>query len=151
MPIAVRTPEEIMLETKSNLYFIEFFFPGKFFTYLPKFQRFYDYDLENDETLAGLIDKNNPPGRQEVLDWLGINLPHIKWEMLAPPERSGILAGGLEGRICVHFDDDGLKLFCDRWEVNDTSVDPRFQCGFLIYESFMKNYIPPRDDEMCVY
>ena len=105
-------------------------------------------DIGSDDIPGSEINNNNPPGRQDVIDWLGANLPHIKWEPLAPPERSGILVGGLEGRICIHFDDDGLKRFCDHWEVDDICIDSRFQCGFLIYETFMKGYEPPKDDDI---
>ena len=146
MPIAVRSPEAIMLETKRDLYFIEFFFPGKLFTFLPKFQLIFDENyLGSEKSTSGKIDHKNPPGRQEIIEWLAANLPNTKWELLAPPERSGILAGGLEGRICIHFNDESLKKFCDHWEKDNISIDPRFQAGYLIYDSYMKDYPGPPD------
>jgi len=130
--IDVRHPEEILRETKRDLYFVEFLFKGKIWSF------FREHDKLS--PIGEVEDKNNPPGRQEVLDWLAENLPGTQWEILGPRERSGLLAGGIYGRIAIHFDPDGLKKFCDRWEVNNKSVDPRFQLGVLPYADFAAKY-----------
>ncbi len=146
LPIAVLSPEAIMLETKRDICFIEFFFPGKRFTYLPKFQLMFEENyFGGEKSTSEEVDYKNPPGRQEFIEWFAKNLPNTKWEMLAPPERSGILVGGLKERICIYCDDESLKRFCNHWEIDNVSIDPRFQVGYLMYDSYMKDYPGPPD------
>lgn len=147
MPMLVRTPQEIMRETKRDLYLIEFLFPGKFYSFYKAASDSAESEPEDQETEQATHD--NPPGRQEIIEWIESELPGTRWEPLAPSERSGIICGGIEGRICVHFDDAGLAKFCARWEHNDFSIDPRFQCVGLLYASCMKDDMgPPNYDEM---
>jgi hypothetical protein len=135
MPMVVRTPEEIMRETRRDLYLIEFIFLGKFFSFVGRAHEF----LADTDQGALPTDDENPPGRQEVLQWLAVNLPDTQWEPLGPPERSGIICGGMHGRIAIHFDENGLAKFCETWERNNRSVDPRFQLILLPYEDWMRD------------
>jgi len=142
MPVAIRHPEEIMRETKQDLFFMEFLFKDKWYSFFPEFDKLSLISRED------VKDYNDPPGRQEILDWLADNLPDTKWETLAPKERSGVLAGGVYGRLCIHFDEASLKKFCDRWEVDDRSVDPRFQLGLFYYKEFAEqDQGPPNYDD----
>ena len=156
MPLVVRDPGEIMRETKKDLYFI---FKGKWYSFLPtlngrpwkEFQEYnydstnYDPDSDRERCVADQSYQLHPPGHAELVKWFKENLPITKWEYLAPPETSGILAGGLDGRMCVHFDEASLAKFCERWEVNDVSVDPRFQCGYWSYADFAAQDEGPLD------
>ena len=146
MPIAVRSPEEILRTTKADLYFIEFLFPGKVYTMLDS------REPENNPTnrfengpADCPVDRMNPPGRAEIIDWIESNLAGTKWEILAPHERSGFIVGGIEGRICVHFGSDELEKFCSKWEVDNHSIDPRFQLGYIRYEVWQETDLGPPD------
>lgn len=115
MPQLVRTPEEILRETKRDLYFI----------------RFHE---------AGWLGPWGPvTARSEVEAWFAEHLPHIAIEPMGPSELSGILSGGCDRDMYVDFDEAALKHFVEVWENPDGSYkDPRWTCYYMSYEAFMK-------------
>lgn len=123
MPRYIRTPEEIFATEKKDIFFIEFADPdGEIspldgFPYIPEGEEGDEYDSEN------------PPARQDVLDWFFQYLPEVLIEPLAPPESSGFIAGGVKGRLRIAFDDASLQVWCAHWEdENGDSTDPRLAC-----------------------
>jgi hypothetical protein len=108
----IRTPEEIFRTEKKDIYAIE--------------------NLEGESSQdSGMVD---------ITDWIQANLPGTKTELLAPSEYSGIIAGGINGRLRVDFTPAGLQMFCDRWEKDNASVDPRFQCYIYPYQKWFEKY-----------
>jgi len=126
MPLLIRTPDDIFRqEPGKDLYFVEF------------------YAIDSQSGKARPFEGRNPPGRQELMDWLAQTLPHVKVESLAPPEASGFIAGGVNGRIRIDFDTHTLKSFCDHWEDSSgKSKDPRWQCMQMSYHSWLDRYYP---------
>lgn len=100
MPMLVRTPEDIFRAEKKDIHAI--------------------HNLEGTPS--------NESGMMLIAKWLKENLPETKTELLAPSENSGFVVGGINGTLRVDFTSTGLQMFCDRWEKNEASVDPRFQC-----------------------
>lgn len=120
MPMLVRTPEEIFRAEKKDLYVI--------------------HSLEDQERDA--------PGLLMIKKWIGENLPGTLMELLAPSEYSGYIEGGVGRSLRVDFSPEGLKTFCDRWEVNDASVDKRFQCFIHLYQRWYEahgRFVPTPD------
>lgn len=159
MPQLIRTPEQIMRAEPKDLYFIEFASPsGECFPLDPLgYQMSCDFSgsaaetddndvLSEDEDDSG-SDDDNPPGREELLAWLAENLPQLKIESLAPSERSGILCGGINGRLRLDFDEHSLPVYTQRWEDGDDNpLDPRFACFVLRYET-MKDRLEPLEKD----
>ena len=117
MPMLVRTPEDIFRAEKKDLYVI--------------------HSKEEVERDA--------PGLLMIKEWVKANLPGTKMELLAPSEHSGMICGGIGKMIRIDFSPEGLQAFCDRWEQNDASVDPRFQCFIYPYERWWNKhgrYVP---------
>ena len=111
MPQLVRTPEQVLRETKQDLYVIQF---GDFF-------------------------EKSVQGKDELLGWLASELPEVELEDLGPPEKSGIIEGGCGVLVRVKFDEASLKKYTDAWESADgKSKDPRWQCYVWPYEKFAK-------------
>lgn len=141
MPLLIRTPDEIFRsEPGKDLYYVEFFYPGKV-----AFLHGMDYSQVGDGVMHSSPEEHsvNPPGRQELLDWLSATLPFVKVEPLAPREGSGFLAGGIEGRLRIDFDPDSLAIFCARWENEEgSSLDSRWQCYHFPYETWLEGRYP---------
>lgn len=112
MPMLVRTPEDIFRAEKKDIYAI--------------------HNLEGES--------RHDSGMVEIAKWLKDNLPDTPTELLAPSENSGIICGGINGTLRVDFTPAGLKTFCDRWERNDASVDPRFQCYIYPYQKWFQEH-----------
>ncbi len=132
----VRTPEEIFDDTKKDIYFLEFIFKGKSFTYWPKMRLI----IEDDDNEAhNDLDCDDPLGKAAIIKWLQEHLPGTKWEPMAPPSKFGLLIGGIDERMCIHFDENGVKEFEKHWENGGLSIDPRFQLCCLQYKTHAKN------------
>lgn len=134
MPRLIRTPEEILREEKRDLYYVEF------------------------SSVDGIFDeRENPPGRAELIAWLEKHAPQCQIEPLGPSERSGWIVGGIHGRIRVDFDAEGLAEFCRVWENPDgMSNDPRFQCMLIRYVDWKRKedkreLAPPRPHVMQAF
>ena len=111
MPQLIRTPEEIFREEAKDIYFI----------------RFKD---EEPQSAAST----------EIETWITTNLPGTLIEPLAPSEHSGWIAGYF-GDLRIDFSEDGLRQFCDRWEMPDgASVDGRFQCYLVPYQVWLEKH-----------
>lgn len=125
MPMLVRTPEDIFREEKKDIYLIRNL----------EHKRKYHFP-------------NQAPGMKMIQQWIEENLPGTRIELLGPSEHSGIICGGIDGTIRVDFSAEGLQKFCVRWEVNDQSVDPRFQCHILPYQRWFDKhgrFVPTRE------
>lgn len=117
MPMLVRTPEDIFREEKKDIYLIR------------------NRDRKHKRHFP-----DESPGIQMIRQWIKDNLPGTKVELLGPSEHSGIIEGGIDGSIRVDFSPEGLQQFCARWEVNDKSVDKRFQCYILPYQRWFEKH-----------
>lgn len=118
MPMIVRTPEDIFRAEKKDFYAI--------------------HNLEGD-------DSPDSSGIVMIAQWIKDNLPATKTELLGPSESSGWISGGMDGSFRVDFAPEGLERFCDRWEANGESVDPRFQCFIHPYQKWFEEhgqYVP---------
>lgn len=117
MPQLIRTPEDIFREEKKDIYAIHF-------------------NQDDDD----LMPSSDPPGRQEILQWLQENVPDSRIEKIAPSENSGFICGYF-GTLRVDFSEADLQKFCARWETPDgTSIDPRFQCYLNPYVPWFERY-----------
>lgn len=112
MPMLVRTPEDILRIEKKDLYILS--------------------SLENEGRDA--------PGLLMIQEWIRQNLPGTHMELLGPSEHSGMILGGIGGDIWVDFSPEGLATFCAEWEVDNQSVDPRFQCFVRLYETWFREH-----------
>ena len=112
MPMLIRTPEEIFRAERKDIYAI--------------------HNLEGKS--------RNTPGMALIEQWLKVNLPGTKMELLAPSEYSGMICGGINGTLRVDFTPEGLQQFCDRWEVDNASVDSRFQCYIRPYQEWFQEH-----------
>jgi hypothetical protein len=108
MPLLVRSPEEIFRAEKKDIYVIH----------------------SNEEV------EEDAPGLVMIQQWIRDQLPGTAMELLAPSEYSGVILGGIGHMVRVDFSVEGLKTFCDRWEINDDSIDPRFQCFIYSYQKW---------------
>lgn len=122
-----KTVDQLLDETRRDLYFIEFRPFGSPFG-------------EIERLIAGLPlgtreERENPPGRAEIVAWLSEHLPHCAYGPLAPSKRTGVCYGGINGRIWVDFSEADAAVFGQTWENNaGESTDPRFQCYRIGYE-----------------
>lgn len=130
MPMLVRTPEDIFRAEKKDLYV-----------------------LHSNEK----VDRD-APGLLMVKEWVNTHLRGTKMELLAPSEHSGIISGGIGKMVRIDFTPEGLEAFCDRWEKNDASVDPRFQCFIYPYDKwwnehgrFVPTDVPPQKPGIAVW
>lgn len=87
--------------------------------------------------------------RSEMLDWLSQHLPGTRTELVGPSEHSGFLMGG-PAALRVDFSEQGLAVFCARWENPETglSLDPRFQCFLMPYADWLAehgHFVPTLD------
>lgn len=125
MPMLVRTPEDIFRAEKKDIYAI--------------------HNLEGES--------RHDSGMVLIAKWLKENLPQTKTELLAPSENSGFICGGINGTLRVDFTPEGLQMFCDRWEQNDASVDPRFQCYIHPYQEWFEEhgqFVPTMDKPVAL-
>ena len=112
----VRTPEQVLRETRCNLYFIQF-------SQSP-------FEMGKIEDI---------PGRKELRAWFAKECPEIELENLGPPEGSGWISGGIGILMRVGFDKASLAKFCAVWENADgSSKDPRWQCHIYGYRDYLK-------------
>ena len=140
MPRLVRTPDNIFrAEPGKDLFYVEFLYPGKQI-FIARWELAWE---EEGVPIFPDVDSSNPPGRQELLDWLAATLPEVKVEPLGPMEGSGFIEGGIDGRLRIDFDPESLAVFCDRWEEEDgTSLDCRWQCYCMSYDSWLSQRYP---------
>ena len=133
MPRLIRTPEQFFREESKDLYFIEFAdakgsvkpFGGGIFGLIGR------------QPSKKKFDPDHPPGHAEIIAWFAKHLPNTRLELLGQPESSGIMSGGINGRLLVDFDDVSLQTWIDRWETEDNgSIDPRFACFQMSYQSW---------------
>lgn len=120
MPMLVRTPEDILRSEKKDLYILR--------------------SLENEDRDA--------PGLLMIQEWIRQNLPGTHMELLGPSEHSGVILGGIGRDLWVDLSAEGLATFCARWEIDNQSVDPRFQCFVMAYDTWFSQYgcfVPTRD------
>lgn len=138
MPQYVRTPDEIFRAHPGQpLYFIEFHFQGK------------RASIHGAKRLLGCdpvpvgIAPDDPPGRADLLAWLAEHCPACDWEPLAPLETSGLIEGGIEGRIRVNFDAAALARYAQRWETDAGQPrDPRWTCYEFPYDHWLSTRYP---------
>lgn len=121
MPMLVRTPEEIFRAEKKDIYVL-----------------IDQEDSEEDEFMGGSSEPSE--GLIMIKQWLKENMPTATQELLAPSEYSGVICGGIGRVLRVDFSPTQLKQFCDRWEINDKSVDPRFQCFIMPYQRWYEEH-----------
>jgi hypothetical protein len=106
MPQIVRTPEQVLRETKHDLYYIGF----------------HEWDPFKGS-------KQQAPGKSELLQWFQNRLPHVELEELAPSEFSGYITGGFGQCLRVDFGESDLDLYVATWEEPDgASKDERWTC-----------------------
>ena len=120
MPMLVRTPEEILQSQQKDLYI-----------------------LRSSETEC-----RNAPGLLMIQEWIKENLPGTHMELIGPSAYSGMIMGGIGRDVWVDFSPEGLAAFCARWEKDDQSVDPRFQCFIYPYAQWYQEhgrFVPTRD------
>lgn len=120
MPMLVRTPEDVLRAEKKDLYI-----------------------LRSSET-----EQRNAPGLVMIQGWIKEYLPGTHIELLGPSEHSGMIIGGIGRDVWVNFSVEGLATFCARWEKDDQSVDPRFQCFVHPYAQWYQahgRFVPTRD------
>lgn len=120
MPMLVRTPEEILQTEKKDLYILRSSEP----------------------------EQRNAPGLVMVQAWINQHLPGTHVELIGPSSYSGMIIGGIGRDVWVNFSPEGLAAFCARWEKNDQSVDPRFQCFIYPYAQWYQDhgrFVPTRD------
>ena len=117
MPQLIRTPEEIFRTEAKDIYFIA---------------------IKDDKGQGS-------PAWGEIKEWLRINVPNSRVEMMAPSEQSGWISGYF-GELRVDFSEADLAAFCTRWENADGgSLDPRFQCYCIPYQPWFEKvsqYVP---------
>ena len=116
----VRTPEEIFRSEKKDLIVISS-----------------QEGSEEDRIWGRSIE---PEGLRMIRDWIRNTMPDVKQELLGPSEYSGFISGGIGNEVRVDFSLEQMKIFCDRWEVNDKSIDPRFQCYILPYQVWLEEH-----------
>jgi len=133
MPQLIRTPEQYFREERKDLYFIEFAdakgsvkpFGGGIF------------GLMGRQPSKKKFDPDHPPGHAEILAWFAEHLPDTCLEPLGQPESSGIMSGGINGRLRVDFNEVSLQTWTARWETEDHgAIDPRFACFQMTYEGW---------------
>ena len=120
MPMLVRTPEAILREQKKDLYILR----------------------------SNEAQRRNAPGLLMVQNWIKLHLPGTHMELLGPSEHSGMIIGGIGRDIWVDFSADGLATFCTRWENDNQSIDPRFQCFVYPYAKWYQErgrFVPTGD------
>ena len=116
MPMLVRTPEQVLRQTRRNLYLIKF-----------------------SQDPFGMGEIEDIPGRKELLDWFDKECPDVELEDLGPFEGSGWICGCIGLLMRVGFDKASLAKFCAAWENADgSSVDPRWQCKIYPYRHYLK-------------
>lgn len=124
MPRLIRTVEEVLRETKQDLYFIQF----------------------TDER-AFLCPMDKIPGRADLLAWFQRELPHVQLEDLGPLQDGEwiTLSGGVGVIVRVVFDEDSLAKYVATWEHEDgSSKDPRWICYIYPYEDYLNNLAEKR-------
>jgi len=128
MPQLIRTPQQVLRETRRDLYYIEF---GDFLSPWAMLDR------DRNEV------KNIPedlPGRKEILAWFAKECPQVVLEDLGPPEGSGWISGCIGVLMRVDFDEDSLAKFCAVWENADgSSKDKRWQCKWVRYNDYVEH------------
>lgn len=112
MPRLIRSPEEIFRAEKKDIYVIH----------------------SKEESVSG------HPGLQEVSAWIAVHLPGTTVEPLGPSEYSGVISGDSGKRLRVDFTEKALSAFCERWERNNASIDPRFQCFIYPYDRWFQKH-----------
>jgi hypothetical protein len=116
MPQLIQTPEQVLRETKRDLYFIRF----------------------KDAALGSSTKKI--PGRREILAWFKRELPHVELEDLAPSEASGWIGGSAGVLLRIAFDESSVAKYSEVWEHADgSSKDPRWGCYCCSYKDFLKH------------
>ena len=133
MPMLVRTPEEIFRAEKKDLCIL------------------ISQEGSDQERFSGRA--KTPEGLRMIQAWIKDQLPDVKQELLAPSEYSGMICGGIGDQVRVDFSPEQLKTFCDRWEVNDTSTDSRFQCFIAPYKKWHEEhgrFVPTQDQPTVV-
>lgn len=109
MPELLRTPEQVLRETKRDLFFIRF---NQWVPWEPA----------------------RVPGKQTLFRWFKQHLPQVTLELLGPSEHSGFIEGGVGGTWRVDFDKASLDVYCRAWEKPDgTPKDPRWTCCIYPY------------------
>jgi len=116
----VRTPEDVLRQTRCNLYYIKFHIEDRRFLH-----------SRNIEDI---------PGRRDIFAWFKRECPEVELENLAPPEESGFIEGGIGILVRVAFDKKSLAKYCAVWENADgSSKDPRWTCYIYRYAQYLKN------------
>lgn len=122
----IRRVDLILDESQRDLYYIEF---RPFGSPFGEMQR-----LIAGVPLGTKEERENPPGRTEITNWLSVHLPHCAYGPLAPSPLTGVLYGGINGPIWVDFAEADAALFSKIWEDDSgESIDPRFQCYRITY------------------
>lgn len=112
MPKLVRTPEDVLRQTKRDLYLVKF-------------------NVEDPWTHFGASDN---PGKTELVAWLRRELPDTELEDLGPSEKCGVITGWVGRQMRIDFSPATLRKFCSFWEDNQgKSLDPRWQCYQIPY------------------
>ena len=111
MPQLVRTPEDVLRETKRDLYLIRF--------------------------KEWVLGSENLSARSEVEQWFAANLPSLELEPLGLGEKSGFLAGDTGAILRADFSPEALAYFVSVWEHPDGSYkDERWDCVYMSYSAF---------------
>ena len=122
MPQLVRTPEQILRDTKRDLYLIEFHEAQPFGN------EFYSP-----------FEPRIVTARAEVEQWFAENLADTELESLGPSEASGVMSGGCDWIMRVDFDEPSLKRFVAVWESPAGSCkDKCWTCYVWRYEDFLR-------------
>ncbi len=126
MPQLVRTPEQVLRETKQDLYLIKFM---------------------GGEPPFGLP-INILPGRKELFAWFKRELPHVQLEDLGPYEDSGVILGGIGILVRIAFDEASLAKYVEAWENKDgSSKDPRWACYIYPYQYYLERKSSAKEPE----
>jgi len=118
MPTLIRIPEEVLRQTRRNLYYIRF--------------NVDPFKIEEKEDI---------PGRKELLDWFAKECPEVELEDLGVAQIGDmvILSGCIGFLLRVDFDKASLAKFCTTWETPEgASLDPRWQCIVYPYKHYLK-------------
>jgi len=116
MPRILRTPEDILRETKTDLFFVRF-----------------------TNGLEAHCRGKEPAGKKEMEDWLQTHLPGTRLELIGPSEFSGFLCGGIGGDYAFFASEAEVSQFAKVWEDESShSLDPRWQCFCYSIEEFWR-------------